>query len=409
MRRSRGFPGLSLPQCGAAFLLLLSVATHANAGSLRFTTIQSKHYQVYTTADVRDARPVAQHMDLVYDEYARRFRAFRSERQLHMPLYLFATQDEYHTFLRSHDIHGEGTGGIFFIRDNVRGLATWLSDRPMRVTLETLQHEGFHQFAHHHIGARLPLWVNEGLAEYFGDAKMVGGQMRIGFASGRRITAMQDAVNDGKVIDLDELMAMPTGRWQMNLVRNRERGRLQYDQSWSMVHFLIHGDDGRYRQAFERYLTRLSEGHEHAAAFEAAFGANDTAAFRQRWLAFVQSMEPDPLDTAVSRMRFLGQGLLLLRERREPTPRSLDELKRKLTSMGFRAVRIEDGQRTEVHADDATLYTYQQGDSIAVFRLSAPARTDLPPRIIATGLSPQPTLNWRKQRDGTIESVVEYR
>ena len=47
-------------------------------------------------------------------------------------------------------------------------------------TWHTVQHEGFHQFAHVVIRGDLPIWVNEGLAEYFGEAVFTGD----GFVSG---------------------------------------------------------------------------------------------------------------------------------------------------------------------------------------------------------------------------------
>ena len=45
-------------------------------------------------------------------------------------------------------------------------------------TWHTVQHEGFHQFAHAVIGGDIPTWLNEGLAEYFGEALFTGGRVR---------------------------------------------------------------------------------------------------------------------------------------------------------------------------------------------------------------------------------------
>lgn len=387
--------------------------TPAAAESSRLSTFRTRHYHVHTNAPVAEAIKVAAHMDAVFAEYARRFAAFTPKSDQHMPLYLLASQQDYIDFLKSHDIDGGGTGGIFFIRPTVRGLATWLDDRPPWVTLETLQHEGFHQFTHAYIGGKLPLWVNEGLAEYFADAVLVRDRLRIGFASGRRIEAVRRALDNDDVIDLDELMATPAGKWQLNLIRAPGKGRMQYEQSWSMVHFLIHAEQGRYRDAFERYLRLIAQGMPDRAAFQHAFGADDTIAFRRQWEKWAAHAEPDPLDTAVSRMRFIAQGLLLLKDRREPMPRNTDELRRRLTEMGFRAIRIENGIRTEVAASDMTLYVYEHTTGgrggVGTFTLVSPPRADLPPRITAPGMQPQPTLTWTMDKEGKAVATVDYR
>ena len=390
------------------FIMLFSLPSPLAADSLE--EFDSKHYTVRTNASRIAASEFARHMDGVFDEYARRFRTFGKHNAQRMPLYLFKTQNDYLTFMKKNAIDANATGGIFFIRPNIRGLATWIEDRPQWITLETIQHEGFHQFAYAHIGTRLPLWANEGLAEYFGDGILVGGRLRVGIANGRRIEAIKNAIRDRKIIDFDVLMNMQQGQWHLNLVRDREGARLQYDQSWSMIYFLIHGEDGRYREAFEKYLSLVAKGTDGKQAFTLAFGVQDTSTFRRQWELFASRMEPDALDTAVSRMRFLAQGLLVLQQRREPPPMSTNELRQRLTALGFRASRIENGIRTEVTANDASLYMFQRDNgSHGTFEILSPQQASHPPRVTATGLSPQPVLVWTRDASGQLMPEVSFK
>lgn len=388
--------------------LLPALATPVQAVTL--TEFNSKHYVIRTNASAEKAQEIGRHMDGVFDEYARRFRTFGKRESERMPLYLFKTQNDYLAFMKKSGIDANATGGIFFIRPDIRGLATWIDDRPQWITLETIQHEGFHQFAYSHIGTRLPLWANEGLAEYFGDGILVGGTLRIGISNGRRIEAIKNAIRDRKIIDFDTLMNMQQGQWHMNLVRDRENARLQYDQSWSMIYFLIHGEEGRYREAFEKYLTLVAKGSDSKAAFKLAFGAEDTSNFRRQWERFASNMQPDALDTAVSRMRFLAQGLLVLQERREPAPLSTNELRQRLMALGFRASRIENGIRTEVSANDASLYMFQKDNGgFGTFEILTPQQASHPPRVTAAGLSPQPVLVWSRDANGQLMPEVSFR
>ena len=64
-----------------------------------------------------------------------------------------------------------------------------------------LQHEGFHQFAFNHIGEALPTWINEGLAQYFEDAIIVGDKMTTGLANARRVEQVKQALEDGRAMD----------------------------------------------------------------------------------------------------------------------------------------------------------------------------------------------------------------
>lgn len=176
-----------------------------------------------------------------------------------------------------------------------------------------------------------------------------------------------------------------------------------------MVHFLIHGDNGAYRNAFNYYLRLVARGAESRQAFQQAFGASDTTAFRQRWEKFATAMQPDQLDVAVSRMRFLAQGLELLKKRREPDPRTIDELRIRLEAIGFRAVRVENGLRTEANATDASLYRFvDDRGTPASFQLLAPLDRATPPRITATGVKPQPVLKWNTDSAGKLVQTVAF-
>lgn len=395
-----------------AALLLALIAPAGQAAEIVLKSTSTSHYDLYSNVEPKKAGEIARHMDAVYSEYAHRFRAFSaSERNAaRMPLYLFRTQQQYLAFMQQKGVDATGTGGIFFIRPDARGLATWVEERPQWVTLETLQHEGFHQFAYAHIGVNIPTWVNEGLAEYFGDAILVDGKLRIGMASSRRIETLKEAVKNRRIIDFDLLMAMQPGQWHMNLVRNPDRGRLQYDQSWAMVYFLIHGQDGRYRDPFEKYLVAIGKGMDQAKAFKHAFGAEDAAAFRRQWDQFVMQLQPDAVDVAVGRMRFLAEGVLLLKQRGEPVPDKADALRVRLTQLGFRAVRIENGVRTEISATDPALWVFSRANgSTGSFELLEPSASALPPRITAEGLKPQPTLKWEHDADGKVVPALDYR
>lgn len=378
--------------------------------AVELSQYHSKYYTVYSNLAQEDVQQYARHMDAVFAQYLKRFQSFSTRDSRSMPLYLFRTRDQYKSFLSGHGIDGSASGGMFFVQRGVQGLATWVEDKSKSTTLETLQHEGFHQFAFAYIGPDLPVWVNEGLAEYFGDGILVKKRMTLGLANQRRIESIKAALQDSKTIDFDELLEMTGQQWSQNMRADLTLGRLQYDQSWSIVYFLIHGNRGKYRGAFEDYLMRLNKGRTSAKAFRQAFGTDNTVAFRQKWEQYARKIKPDPLTTAIVKMEFLGQGLRFMQEQQAPIPATLGTLRQYLRGIGFRMIRHYHTGPVEISAHEEELYAYQnRGGATVPFQMLEPEATNLLPRIVARGLKPEPMLLWSVDDQGKLISHIEYR
>ncbi len=391
-------------------VLLLGARPAAALGPEDLASYTSKYYEIHTNLSRAEAKGYGLHMDRTFAEYTRRFSAFRKRDRRSMPLYLLRTRQDYISVMSHFDIDASSSGGMFFVAHKGSGLATWVVDRNASDAFETLQHEGFHQFAHAYIGQNLPVWVNEGLAEYFGDGLLIRGRMTLGLATEQRVKAVQSAIDDGTAIGFDELLAISGEQWHANLKSGSGRGHLQYHQSWSVAYFLIHGDKGRYRGAFEQYLRLVNGGRESEKAFRQAFRTQSTDAFHKRWERFVQGLEPDVLTTAVSRMRFLARGLRYLHENDQPTPLTIDELRRALQRVGFRLVGRSHGQETVISAMDDVVYGYSLGNGgHRWFELLEPEASRLLPRIAANGLRPAPMLTWSRGEGDKLTIEIGYR
>lgn len=395
----------------AALLAWLLLPTAIALAQPELTAFASRFYTLHTNLDREEAIPYGRHMDAVFAEYQKRFAGFREGAPGAMSLYLFRTQQQYEQFLERHRINAANTGGMFFVQNRLQGLATFVQGRGVHATFAVLQHEGFHQFAFHHIGPDLPNWVNEGIAQYFEDAVLVGDQMYQGLANARRVAAVKASLAARKIIPFDKLLPMSQDQWHKAVTAGSEEAAQLYDQSWSMVYFLIHGEEGRYRAAFERYLFLVSKGKDGGTAFREAFGAPDTAAFRQRWEEFARTIEPDPVNVALERMEFLGESLRFLKQRGETMPTSMEALRVRLRAIRFQAVkRDQHGLTIRASGTDETLYRYRRADGAeAQFKLLTPEGKDLLPRIAAPGLRPEPTLVWSRDRQSQLVQELSFR
>ncbi len=239
-------------------------------------TYQTKYYVIHTALDKKTVREAALRMTVVAEEYYNRTRGFSGVIREKLPFYLFSDRGRY-------EANGgiKGSAGLFTGRQLMA-----LADKNTRGHLwHIIQHEAFHQFAYYMITPRLPIWANEGMAEYFGEGVWTGDDFITGVISPGRLKRVKSLIRGNNLLPFRQMLTMTNGHW------NKHPNIRNYDQAWSMVHFLIHGDEGKYKSAFAKYIRDISKGRTSANAFEARFGGFDSATikafeqkYRQWWL-----------------------------------------------------------------------------------------------------------------------------
>lgn len=160
-----------------------------------------------------------------------------SDEPIHV--YLFRDADAYAMYL-ARQFPSAPSRRAFFVETDTRlaVYAHW-SDR----VAEDLRHEVAHGYLHASVPA-IPLWLDEGLAEYFEVPRAQGGLHR----------AHLDLLTD----------LMEHNGWRPNLERLeqlRAAGDMQqadYAESWGWVYFMLHAEAG-HRPVLTRYLADLRD------------------------------------------------------------------------------------------------------------------------------------------------------
>ena len=124
------------------------------------TTYETPYYFMHTDLSGEAALEAAARMTKMAEEYHARTRDFSGDIREKLDFYLFKNPDDYMA------AGGKPGSAGFFAGDRLLAIASNDIDGE---TWHVVQHEGFHQFAHAVIGGELPIWVNEGLADYFGE------------------------------------------------------------------------------------------------------------------------------------------------------------------------------------------------------------------------------------------------
>ena len=153
-------------------------------------------------------------------------------------------------------------------------------------TWHIVQHEGFHQFAHAVIGGELPVWVNEGLAEYFGESLFTGDSFVTGVIPPDRLARIKEKIRNNTFKPVPAMMLMTSAEWNAAMQID------YYDQAWSMAHFLAHGDDGKYQAAFSNFMIDIGRGKDWQKAWQANFGSAE--GFEERWKQWWLALPDDP-------------------------------------------------------------------------------------------------------------------
>jgi len=362
----------------------------------------SRFYSLRSDLPDELTRELADHLDTMYVEYARRLASLGQRAPAPLNVFMFATQRDYLDTMRTQfGVTALGSAGIFFVTPRGAGLAFFVERTPRRRLLHVIQHEGFHQFAFSRFGTDLPPWVNEGLAEFFGEAAVVGRDVVIGQGTAATIDAVKSAVESNASIPFLEMLTMTPQSWNGRVQGGN--AALQYQQAWSMVHFLVFGGGARYQKPFETYLRLINEGVLSEPAFVRAFGP-DIDAFERAWKEYAKSARPGAFVTAMERATFLAEGMLELK-RRGQMPTSFEELKQMLVEIDFTWEITGHGHSTELKASDPRLFEIPPDDlcrETPVFALepSRPKRQSLrerkaeersatPMRIVTKGVRPK--------------------
>ncbi|MEO7189690.1 MAG: tetratricopeptide repeat protein [Vicinamibacterales bacterium] len=122
-----------------------------------------------------------------------------------------------------------------------------------------------HEYAHlvfARPGGRYPLWLNEGLAEYFATLTFSGRLMTVGTAPADRVQelALQ------RLLPLDRIFAVTTRSPEY---RSQGPSGEFYAESWALTHMLLRND--HYSANASRFLSMVRTGAESATALESVF------------------------------------------------------------------------------------------------------------------------------------------
>jgi len=248
--------------------------------------VQTRHYILHTDHEAEVAQLIAAHQEALFRELYRRMGTIRPHQMTgRWNVKVFRKEKRY---LKELGPTAKGSQGLYVHAKKL--LAAWGPPERLEGVLETLRHEGTHQFVVHFIGPGVPVWLNEGLAVFYQHSRFENGRLALGEVPPKRVIRLKKAIQEQTIIHLDRMLRMSDQQWLDAVHAGASHAGLQYDQAWAMVHFLAFAAEKRYRGRLTRFIHYVSRGRESLRAWEKTFGTN-FAAFERRWKEYVQGLE----------------------------------------------------------------------------------------------------------------------
>jgi tetratricopeptide (TPR) repeat protein len=227
--------------------------------------VQSPHFLVITNGSEKQARHAA-------DEFERMRLVFHLQfPQMHVdpasPIVVIATKDEkdFRT-LEPQDYLGKGKLQLagLFLRAPDKNYILLRLDAQGEHPYSTVYHEYTHLITSRS-GDWLPLWLNEGWAEFYQTTDLREKEAILGEPDPGNLMLLRQ----NRLIPLPVLFAVDHNS---PYYHEENKGSIFYAESWVLTHYLIITDASRHSRLLPDYVQLLSRGTDPATAATRAFG-----------------------------------------------------------------------------------------------------------------------------------------
>ena len=248
-------------------LAFLTVGSwHATAASKdAWIEVHSPNFTVISNAGEKEARKIADQFEQFREVFHRSFPKLRVD--LGKPLTIFAVknEDSLKTLLPSYweakgrihpaGIYAPGEEQHFVVvRTNIE------SNNPYEIV--------YHEYTHAIMNLNfrgLPVWLGEGLAEFFGNSTIHEKDVEIGHVSLYHLQVLQQE----RLIPIESLLMADA---QSPYYNEQNRASMFYAESWAIVHYLLLDPEARKRQLLFNFLSTWDASGDQLAAAQKTFG-----------------------------------------------------------------------------------------------------------------------------------------
>jgi len=270
-----GLPILRPIALACLFFLAPVVANAAD----NWIEVRSQHFTVNTNAGEKDARKIADQFEQIRQMFHSAFSALRVDTA--QPIIIVAAKNE-------------NTMKLFLpeeweVKGHIRHTGIYQQGEDKDYVLLRLDTEGenpFHTLYHEYTHAllrlnfrSLPIWLNEGLAEFFGNSTLSDKEVKTGTIDSGHLYLL----NQSKLIPIETLLEVGHDSPYYN---EKDRASVFYAESWAVVHFLMMNPEARQKQLMKNFFAAYEKSGDQVEAARESFG--DLKQFGKRIEAYAR-------------------------------------------------------------------------------------------------------------------------
>jgi tetratricopeptide (TPR) repeat protein len=244
--------------------LALLFAGSSFAGDKLFTEVRSPNFRVLTNGSEHDARRIALEFEQMRAVFAVAFPNMRLTTGA--PLVIFAVQTENDMKTLAPAMWKNHKGPLpagLFQHGWEKQFAIVRLDQDVPGAFNVVYHEYVHTLLHSNF-RWLPTWLDEGLADFYGNTRFEAKKSYVG-APSPRVYQLKNRT----MIKLETLLVVNPWSYYRG---DENQIATFYAQSWALVHYLVFGPDMELGKKLSRFYAQLQAGDQQIKAFREVFG-----------------------------------------------------------------------------------------------------------------------------------------
>jgi tetratricopeptide (TPR) repeat protein len=248
----------TMPLMLAAFLLAAAAPLYRAEAKESWTSVRSKNFLLVGNASEKDIRRIGLQLEQFRHVLARLLADVKTTSRGPITVVVFKSDESFKPFRPP-------ASSAYFQSGQDMNYIALTSERGHENPFASVFHEYVHFLVRNNI-KNAPLWFNEGLAEYYSSFDISDGERKV--IIGKPVTNHVLNLRQHRMMPLETLFSVVN---DSPIYNEQDKKGIFYAQSWALVHYLLHGNEGRRAPQFRQFLGSLASGMTVEAAFEQAF------------------------------------------------------------------------------------------------------------------------------------------
>jgi tetratricopeptide (TPR) repeat protein len=243
--------------CGAGF-----AANDPNAG---WVEVHSPHFWVSSNAGEREARRIADQFEQIRGLFHAAFGTLRVDPA--QPVLILAAKNENTMKMllpEDWEVKGHVHPAGLYQQGEDKHYVILRVDSGGDNPFHALYHEYTHALLHLNFTG-LPLWLDEGIAEFYGNSQLGEKETKIGTIDNSHLYIL----GQNKLLPIEVLLNVEHSSPHYN---EENRASVFYAESWALVHYLMLDPEARQRQLMKNFIAAWDKSGNQIEAAQQAFG-----------------------------------------------------------------------------------------------------------------------------------------